>query len=838
MPARPLPEAIMHSPLAALTWEIWRRGRRSASLSLGCIAFCALINAAAPERFYDRVGQGLYGLLMVVSFLLTFGIFNYTEVSSTKDWNGFPYRLFALPVHTWQIVTLPMLLGVVWVEFVYLAWMKLVWTRAVLPVPGWPAVVLGAYMVFYQTVLWGLAGFRITRLMALGFGGTSSIAVASLPVFNKIVPSPWFSEDRLVPVVVGLTVLAFVVAWAVVERQRHGGGRRRSWLKTRWERIADAMPRRTRDFATPAAAQFWFEWRRAGLLLPVCTLFALTVIFGPISWIYRHDHEFTVETLPKILAMPMVLAFAIGKGFIKPEFWSLNLSMPSFLAVRPLSSGEIVVSKMKVAALSAAMAWVLVLGFIALWLPFWADKSNLNDPLFSFRLLYPNSWLTIILLSVGGLVVLTWRLMVDGLWVGLSGKPLYYFGSPALQVMVTVLLLLAIGIWPDTIRSQIGSHPSLMISIAGWTLVLAVILKLWSAVFSWSRITPRRLSQYLLIWSSFTLCFVGLGILSPSVLTNTFRLEHLIVLAAFLVFPLARLGLAPLFLAKNRHGWILRSQGPVVRKNVLILFATVTSGIAILLGMDFGRLAFTYVDAGGHKVRMLICGHGSPSVIFETGARGSGGAPLEMWEKVQPDVSKFTRTVAYDRAGVGLSAPGPDPRDARQIAHELHSALQNADITPPYILVGHSFGGPFIRVFAGIYPKEVGGMVLVDPTQEEFIDWDQAHIHDNDIPADDWKLIRAGMAEAHESRVPEGVPVVLITGMGPRVFPSFVTEKEKQEYRAMHQMWLKFHTQWLKTVPNGKHIITEDSGHGVPFTEPELIINAIQPMVEQARSQP
>jgi pimeloyl-ACP methyl ester carboxylesterase len=824
----------MHSPLAGLTWEIWRRSRRSACLALGCIAFCALINAATPERFYDRVGQNLFGLFMLVSFLLTFGIFNYTEVSATKDWNGFPYRLFVLPIPTWQLVTLPMLLGVAWVELVYFAWIRLVWTHAIIPMPGWPAVVLGSYMVFYQTVLWGLAGFRIARLIALGFGGASSIGVACLPMFSKIFPSPWFSEERLVPIVVGLAVLASVVALATVRRQRHGGGRRQSWFKTRWERMLDLMPRRTKDFRTPASAQFWFEWRRAGLLLPICTLFVLVVIFGPITWFYRRDPAFTAETLLKILAVPFVLAFAVGKAFIKPEFWSMTLSMPSFLAVRPLSSGEIVVSKMKVAALSVAMSWVLVFSFIALWLPFWADCADINESMSLFHLIYPHSWLALELLSIGVLVFSTWRLMVNGLWAGLSGKRSYYFGSPVLQICLAVLLLFAIGFWPDALRPQI--HPTLAISIVGWALVLAVVLKLWFAVFAWSRITPRRTWQYWLIWSSCTICFVALGILSASIPTDTFRLEHLIVLAAFLVFPLARLGLAPFFLAKNRHELVLTPERLAVGKNVQIALAMVVSGIAILLGMDFGRLAFRYVDAGGHQVRMLACGHGSPTVVFETGARGSGGAPLEMWEKVQPDVSKFTSTVAYDRAGVGLSAPGPDPRDARQIARELHTALQNARMAPPYILVGHSFGGPFIRVFAGMYPGEVGGMVLVDPTQEEFINRSQANNLDGDIQPDDWNLIQAGLTEAHESRIPGGIPVVLITGTGPRVLPSFATEEQKLKYRTMRQTWLKYHADWIAKVPNGQHILAENSGHNVPDTEPELIINAIERLVVQARS--
>jgi len=261
------------------------------------------------------------------------------------------------------------------------------------------------------------------------------------------------------------------------------------------------------------------------------------------------------------------------------------------------------------------------------------------------------------------------------------------------------------------------------------------------------------------------------------------------------------------------------------------------SGVAVVLGIDPGHFAFKYIDAGGHTLRMLFLGHGSPTVIFETGGRGSGGAPLEMWNKVQPAISKFTTTVAYDRAGVGLSAPGPDPRDARQIARELHTALQNAHARPPYILVGHSFGGPFIRVFAGMYPGEVCGMVLVDPTQEGFINADPAHNHDN-IPDEDWRLIQAGLTEAHESPVPKGIPVVLITGIGPRIFPSFVTEKQIQRELKVHQKLLKFHTEWLATVPNSQHIITENSGHNVPVTEPELIIGAVRQIVEQARVHP
>jgi pimeloyl-ACP methyl ester carboxylesterase len=271
--------------------------------------------------------------------------------------------------------------------------------------------------------------------------------------------------------------------------------------------------------------------------------------------------------------------------------------------------------------------------------------------------------------------------------------------------------------------------------------------------------------------------------------------------------------------------------------NGLHVLAAGLSGVAILLALDLGRFRFTQVDVGGHELRMFISGRGSPAVVFEAGGSGAAGGPLEAWERVQPAVSRLTTTVAYDRAGIGRSAPGPKPRDARQIARELHTALHSARVAPPYVLVGHSLGGPFIRVFADLYPEEVGGLVLVDPTQEEFITWNQARDPKKDDRQDEeWKDILASLAEAHASRVPPNTSVILITAMGPRVLPSFMTEKQRAEFRTLKPMWMKFHREWLQTVPNGQHIITENSGHVVPFEEPDLIVRAVRQIVEQARS--
>lgn len=119
-------------------------------------------------------------------------------------------------------------------------------------------------------------------------------------------------------------------------------------------------------------------------------------------------------------------------------------------------------------------------------------------------------------------------------------------------------------------------------------------------------------------------------------------------------------------------------------------------------------------DAGGHLMHLNIKGNGTPAVIFEN---GSGDFSF-IWDLVQPVISKTTTSVSYDRAGYAWSEEGPFPRTGRQIAYELHTALQNAGIKGPYILVGQSFGGFLVRTFIRFYSKEVVGLVLVDALNE------------------------------------------------------------------------------------------------------------------------
>src|SRR3954451_15791966 len=123
------------------------------------------------------------------------------------------------------------------------------------------------------------------------------------------------------------------------------------------------------------------------------------------------------------------------------------------------------------------------------------------------------------------------------------------------------------------------------------------------------------------------------------------------------------------------------------------------------------------VDVGGFRLHIDCVGTGSPTVVLDAGL---GGSSLD-WSLVQSELGRSTRVCAYDRAGMGWSDPGPQPRTPGQIARELHTLLTNAGIAGPYVLVGHSLAGKNVRLFALQHPDQVAGMVLVD-ARSEYVD--------------------------------------------------------------------------------------------------------------------
>jgi pimeloyl-ACP methyl ester carboxylesterase len=253
-------------------------------------------------------------------------------------------------------------------------------------------------------------------------------------------------------------------------------------------------------------------------------------------------------------------------------------------------------------------------------------------------------------------------------------------------------------------------------------------------------------------------------------------------------------------------------------------FVCVAAIISVLaLYLPTRTTTFTNVTVDGRNMRMLVTGQGETTVVFENGANGS----LEYWGRVQPAVSRFARTVSYDRAGFGRSDPGPLPRDARHMATELRSALRAAGVQSPYLLVGASLGGPYVRVFAGMYPDDVSGLVLVDPSPDTMrVDRAQS------LEGQSWPSTRQ---QAIDSRIPAGVPVLLIDARSIAGVP-FTTEAfraQRANSRPEIEADSREYARWLATVSGARLITTDRSGHNVAQEQPSIVIDAIQQVVRQ-----
>ena len=149
------------------------------------------------------------------------------------------------------------------------------------------------------------------------------------------------------------------------------------------------------------------------------------------------------------------------------------------------------------------------------------------------------------------------------------------------------------------------------------------------------------------------------------------------------------------------------------------------------------------VEVDGNRMHIRCEGTGSPTVVMEA---GSGDCSLS-WALVQQNVSAFSRVCTYDRQGYAWSDPVPGPLTASNVTGRLHTLLSRANVSPPYVLVGHSLGGVYVRYYTHRYPDEVAGMVLVDPGSE-------------------WQMIRTGEDFAREQKTAIGMKTSLLRGMG------------------------------------------------------------------------
>jgi pimeloyl-ACP methyl ester carboxylesterase len=179
----------------------------------------------------------------------------------------------------------------------------------------------------------------------------------------------------------------------------------------------------------------------------------------------------------------------------------------------------------------------------------------------------------------------------------------------------------------------------------------------------------------------------------------------------------------------------LCTDSPEMTKNKIAAFSLLTTLVvfvcAAVLGAAYNTLSLRHFRSiagvpgklftvDGYSMQLFCTGHGDPAIILDAGL----GDDSLIWAKVQPQLSEHTTVCSYDRAGFGWSQPRPGRRDANSMADQLHELLQIAHVPPPYILMGHSIAGLYVRAYARRYSAELAGLVLVDgatPLQDDRI---------------------------------------------------------------------------------------------------------------------
>jgi pimeloyl-ACP methyl ester carboxylesterase len=296
------------------------------------------------------------------------------------------------------------------------------------------------------------------------------------------------------------------------------------------------------------------------------------------------------------------------------------------------------------------------------------------------------------------------------------------------------------------------------------------------------------------------------------------------------------------------------------------------------------------IDLGDYRVHLNRQGEGQPVIVLESGL---GGDSLD-WCRVQPEIAKTTTVISYDRPGLGWSDRSPYPRLALPITDELHRLLQNAGLPGPYVLVGHSGGGLYVRMFAHQHPELAAGMVLVDSAHEHHItrssavyrqlvqDFESgmvrrikmlslinrtgffalfpqlAPVVGPHFPpeiqkvqraitvmnsrvaatlAEEWENIQATFAQAREMNITSLNDIPLIVLQARQLLqadPSIGFSPAVAEQ--VNQVFEQAQLELAALSPQGRKIVVEGSGHQIQLEQPQAVIDAILEVVERVRA--
>ena len=174
------------------------------------------------------------------------------------------------------------------------------------------------------------------------------------------------------------------------------------------------------------------------------------------------------------------------------------------------------------------------------------------------------------------------------------------------------------------------------------------------------------------------------------------------------------------------------------------------------------------VDIGDRKIQLDCRGAGSPTVVLESGLDNLGSLS---WAKVHDSIAQTTRVCAYSRAGIMWSDPAPGDFDSKRTAQDLHAALTKAGEKTPWVMVGHSLGGPHIMMFTSLFDKEVAGLVFVDASHPDQVERNRKVVGN---AADDTPLMSKVPPVLADGAARIGIVRIFFGGSAPEKAPAIV----------------------------------------------------------------
>jgi len=545
----------MHSPPLAIAWEIWRKNRWALVVVLAAIPASFLLQMLLGPWIPEMVKIWEF-LLILLSLIIVFWSFCFTEMDAQGRHLGFPSRMFVLPVRTWKLVSYPVFFGTGGILLFYFVWSGVIWLEWGVLVPRGimlcHAGLLAAMMVSMQAIVWALHRFNWTRMIALGAVGSLLGGIGVIDIEYET----WLSR-RALAILSGTVMLAayFSALWAV-DRDRRGewlGG-----LERFYQRIFDVLPWRRTPFTSFPHAQFWMEWRRRGWWMAggmaVMMVFSLALL--PMATALYLDSTMTLLSFTGLPIAALWCAASAGMHLAKSDLWSPDLALHPITSMRPISTGEVVLAKLRVAAAVTVLAWVLLAVFA--WPAMQAVRglADLNQEVILFWAKFPANHAALTRWASNPVVILTalgvtWHAMVQGMCPALAGRPRKNIWAVGLGLFLFGIVVMT--------AHWLYRHPHQLpaaLAVLPWITTANLIWKWASAARAFTKTARRnyysqkQCRALLGIWMGLTAGVAASAVLAC--LANQIPVPIILFLAVWLL-PGGELASCAENLAQNRH---------------------------------------------------------------------------------------------------------------------------------------------------------------------------------------------------------------------------------------------------------------------------------------------